>query len=34
LSCRSTKLSNLLPRKASSGSMPEVYNLTKRAKSS
>ncbi len=33
-SCRSTKLSNLSPRKASSGSMPEVYNLTKRAKSS
>jgi hypothetical protein len=34
LSCRSTKLSNLSPRKAFSGSMPEVCNLTKRAKSS
>ena len=34
LSCRSIRLSSLSPPKASSGSMPEVYNLTKRAKSS
>ena len=34
LSCRSIRLSSLSLPKASSGSMPEAYNLTKRAKSS
>ena len=34
LSCRSIRPSSLSPPKASSGSMPEVYNLTKPAKSS
>src|SRR4051794_10254770 len=34
LSCRSIRPSSLSPPKASSGSMPEAYNLTKRAKSS
>src|SRR3954451_16814658 len=34
LSCRSIRPSSLSPPKASSGSMPDAYNLTKRAKSS